>query len=164
MDDYRTVFEVSYDANGYLLLSLAYFAVGVVVSIGGVVWFRRVKEPARGRTLLVVWCVLWLAFSTLFVGLTVGRTWTYTRALRGGGCDVVEGTVEVLHRQPESGHAKGDLVLIQGHKFEVDYFGTTPAYNRTIAHGGVLWNGNRVRLHYLDGHILKVEVPNHHVR
>jgi hypothetical protein len=161
VDDYRTVFEVFYDANGYLLMSLGYFAVGVAVSLGVIFWFKRVREPARGRTRAVVICVLWLAMSTLFVGLTLGRTWTYTRALQNGRCDVVEGTVEVLQRQPESWHAGGDLVRVGGHKFEVDYFDATPAYNRTIAHGGVLWQGNRVRLHHLDSHILKVEVPNH---
>ena len=47
---------------------------------------------------------------------------------------------------------------INSREFDVNYYESSLAYQQTIAHGGILVAGAKVRLHYLNGKILKVEV------
>ena len=79
-------------------------------------------------------------------------------AYRDKRYEVVEGQVHVLHRQPKTGHTKGDIVEVNGKQFEVNYFYATPAYNKTLARGGVLGDGVYARIYYFNGEILRVEV------
>jgi hypothetical protein len=161
-DGYETVFVVSYFSGASDLIPFGLLAVGLLVLLFGRPIFERKfarTQPAGcGTGFWLVWCVLWLAVATLGVGVTLVRGWTYTAALRDGRAEVVEGAVKVLHWQPASGHAPGDLVEVGGRVFRVNFFHTTQAYSRTLAHGGDLNDGVRVRLHHLDGAILKVEV------
>jgi hypothetical protein len=71
---------------------------------------------------------------------------------------VVEGEVRVLHQQPVTGHSKGDVIVVNGAQFEVNYFLRTPAYRDTIAHGGVLKNSVYTRIYHQDGQILRVDI------
>jgi hypothetical protein len=154
---YRTVFEVSYLGNNDLLLtSLGCLTLGVVVGRYGPRWVQG--KPAGGRSFWWPWCAVWVTFAVILAGLSLSSGWAYTDALRAGECNVVEGTVEVLHRQPATGHDAGDLVRVGGQEFRVNYFHATAGYNRTLAHGGALAGGVRVRLHHLSGSLLKVEV------
>lgn len=159
MTAYRTVFEVSYLSNTYLLLtSLGCVVLGVVVGRCGPRWVEG--GASDERPFWWPWCAVWACFAVILAGVSLSSGWADTRALRDGACDVVEGAVVVLHRQPATGHDAGDLVRVGNNEFRVNYFHATAAYNRTLAHGGALSDGVRVRLHHLDGRILKVEVAD----
>jgi len=64
----------------------------------------------------------------------------------------------VLHRQPSTGHSKGDIVEVNGQQFEVNYFYATPAYRNTVAHKGALNAGTYARIYYYNGEILRVDM------
>ena len=153
---YRTEFEVSYLSNGTLFSSLSLVAIGVVAAIVG---FKLWRERARGPAVFIyLFSCVWLVASVSFVYVNLRDGRAYKAAMLEGRSEVVEGVVEVLYRQPEGGHAPGDRIRVGGREFQYSYFTSTLAYNRTIAHGGVLVQGARVRVHDLDGAILKVEV------
>ena len=160
MDErYRTAFEVSYFSNGTLLTSLGFLAVGLVLTVAAMAGKFRLKEQG-GCTIaaLVLWCTAWNSVSVLMLAATLRSGWTYTNALRNGRCEVVEGVVEVVHLEPKTGHDPGDRIRVAGREFQYSYFTGTLPYKQTVTHGGVLVDGANVRLHYLQGAILKVEV------
>ena len=156
---YQTIFETSPLANGMLALSLVFLIIGVfgapllIMGTSG-------SKPLLGsrRAAMILWAVLWNGVSFYWVGHNLLTAYRCHHALRDGTCQVVEGTVEVLHEQPYSGHASGDRIRIGGREFEVNHYLSTLGYNRTIAHGGVLKNGVRARLHVDGPMILKVEI------
>jgi hypothetical protein len=155
---YRTAFEVSYFSNGWLLISTGMLAAGLLMLAA--VLTGRVRWRESGDTVigLVVCSLLCSAISLPWLVSNLRAGGTYTRALREDRCEVVEGTVEVLHLQPKSGHDAGDRIRVGGREFQYSYFAATLSYHRTVAHGGALTDGAKVRLHHLDGAILKVEV------
>jgi len=71
---------------------------------------------------------------------------------------VAGGPVRVLRTQPESGHAPGDLVSIGGARFEINFFVSTHAYHKTIAHGGYLREGVYAKVFYRNGDILRIDL------
>jgi len=74
-----------------------------------------------------------------------------------GNYETFEGTVLVSRQQPEHGHAPGDLIEIDGHKFELDYFASSPGYHVSIANKGVLQEGVYAQVLVHDRLLLKVE-------
>lgn len=160
-DQYRTVFEVSYFTNGALLKSAFFLAIGLGVLAAALTGRLRLRERGDGGCSQIgvgIWCVVWIAFSLVWVGSNLLSAWEFTHALQNGECETTEGTVEVLHRQPATGHAPGDRIRVGSREFQFNYFHGTLAYRETIAHGGALTQGRRVRLHDWKGNILKVEV------
>ena len=71
---------------------------------------------------------------------------------------IVEGPVQILHQQPKTGHSKGDIISVNGTQFEVNYFLATPAYCKTLAHGGVLSAGTDARIYYYNGEIIRIDI------
>jgi hypothetical protein len=80
---------------------------------------------------------------------------------------VAEGVVHVLHTQAYTGHQRGDIVEINGVKFDVNYFMISFGYTTSIAHAGALTQGRYVRIFYdksrvsddgLHNMILRVDV------
>ena len=157
---YTTVFRVSYLSNGELLESFVFLAAVLSVLIIGIRKLRILREAGVGpMSFWFIWCLGWVPMSLWMVTSTLQEGFRYTGALRQGRCAVVEGTVHVLFKQSATGHTAGDRILVLNQQFDVNYFVSTLAYSRTIEHGGALTEGRRVRLHYLGGAILKVEVP-----
>lgn len=156
---YRTVFEVSYFSNGNLLLALGFLAVGIAMAVAALAGKLNLrKEGTASAVGVTIWCVVWISFSILMTTISLREGWKYTNALRDGHASVVEGTVELLYEQPKGGHAPGDRIRVNGREFQYSNFRATLAYRRTVANGGILTNGAKVRLHYLDGAIIKVEL------
>jgi hypothetical protein len=133
----------------------------VGLGVSAAVATGRLRRRERGGCAavgLAFGCLVVVLASGQALGTTVRSGRAYTDALRDGRCEVVEGEVEVLVLQPRAGHNDGDRIRVGGREFRIDRNSSTPAYNRTVAGGGVLTHGARVRLHHLDGAILKVEV------
>jgi len=100
--------------------------------------------------------VMWLVMGNF--PLLFGRINGLVSAYETKQYQVVEGEVRVLRQQPAHGHTSGDVVVVNGVRFEVNYFFATPAYRDTIAHGGALKPGVYARLYHADGAILRVDV------
>ena len=141
-------------------------AIGLLLGTVGALWLRAARGARRGDrgchlrgpVGLLAFGVLWtVAHAVLYVAAFV-RAGSLAAAYRSGRCVVVEGRVAVLHRQPAEGHDMGDLVRVGGVVVEVDYFGGSVGYRRTIAHGGVLTEGTYVRLYCHDGQIARVDI------
>jgi hypothetical protein len=75
-----------------------------------------------------------------------------------GQFQTVTGEVAVLRTQQREGHASGDLVEVSGVQFDVDHYSGRLGYKKTIAWGGCLTNGARVRLRYRDNTIIGIDL------
>lgn len=73
---------------------------------------------------------------------------------------VVEGVVRVHSTQPWDGHAPGDQIEVDGQRFEINYFRHGACYGDTIARGGVLREGARVRLGVRGRCIVRIELAS----
>ena len=136
--------------------------IGVACLIGGLFvvarkWRRGDGAASRIAPLfLIVWSLAWLYlhdFPHVF-----GHINKLLNGYEEKKYQVVEGLVEVLHQQPATGHAKGDIVVVNGKQFEVNYFYATPAYHNTLAHGGVLGRDVYARIYYYNGEILRIDI------
>ena len=62
--------------------------------------------------------------------------------------EVAEGTVRVLHLEPDGGHAAGDIIKIGDVEFEFSCYHHTFGYSKTIVFGGILTEGIFARVYY----------------
>ena len=161
ISDFVTVFEITRGSNGVMTDSLVRLLIGVGAFVGGassliVKWRKGELKRCFSALFVIAWSCFWIYlhnFPHVF-----GHVNSLVGAYRNGGYQVVEGPVEVIHRQPATGHTKGDVVSVNGKQFEVNYFYATPAYHNTLAHGGVLGSGVYARLYYYNGEILRVDL------
>jgi len=165
-DGYRTVFVV-YDGFWKVVgIALLFMGIGVGTLIASIVRLRRQRaqaEPVEPKKrwnarFLLVWSILWLGGGGTAFALNLRESYRLVRAYAEGRTHIAEGTVRVLREQPEGGHAPGDRVAIGGTELTIDYFSLSPAYTKTIAHGGVLREGVHVRVWHHEGNILRVDV------
>ena len=163
MSDFVTVFEISRQSNGLWSDTVFRLVIGIVSLISGVAgfvnWWRKRSDPALGwlfPLLAVAWSVAWLYihnFPVVFAHIN-----SLVDAYEKKQYQVVEGEVHVLHQQGVTGHGRGDIIVVNGVRFEVNYFLATPAYHDTIAHGGVLKGGVYARVYHSSGAILRVDI------
>jgi hypothetical protein len=163
---YTTVFEVSYFNNLTIIVfsALVLFAVTFVGALATVMYRRMAKTEQNSLRnkifyfrLIILIC---LGISSFWFASNIYEAYRLTDALRSGQCDVVEGVVRVLGREP-GGVARGsDSIRIAGHEFAYSSRNHSGGYNQTISHGGVLEDGVMARLHYLGPTILQVEIKH----
>jgi hypothetical protein len=163
VSDFVTVFEIARQSNGVWSDNVFRLVIGLAVLVAGgtgivIAWRRKGRSPKHWGVYLVMigWSVLWLFMHDF------PSTFWHIEGLLGAykkqDYQVVEGEVKVLHEQPVTGHSKGDVIVVNGTQFEVNYFLMTPAYRDTIAHGGALKNGVYTRIYHHDGQILRVDI------
>jgi hypothetical protein len=159
--EFVTVFEIARGSNGVFADTCFRLVVGVGALIGGVTalvfkWKNDGLKSSIAAVFAIVWSLFWLylhSFPHVF-----GDINRLVTAYRQRQYQVVEGQVQVLHEQPGTGHTKGDIIMVNGKEFEVNYFYITPAYRNTIAHGGALRPSVYARLYYHNGEILRVDI------
>ena len=160
--DFVTVFEITRNSNGVFVGAVFRLLIGLVALIGAlrVLVRNRRRESRRrdyiGPIFVLVWSLFWIYlhnFPHMF-----GHIDQLVNAYQQKQYQIVEGPVQVLHQQPKTGHSKGDIVSVNGTQFEVNYFLATPAYCKTLAHGGVLSAGTDARIYYYNGEIVRVDV------
>jgi len=155
---YQTVYEIGAvpprvgEWVGFLLAGV------LIIAIGRQVRKRRFGLPFQRVIPFVVGTGFVIGGAT---SLVVGW-YKHHRAYRAysrGDVAVYEGQVKLLREQPVGGHAPGDLVDVAGRELEVNYFmANEPGYRLTVAHGGVLQDGARVRVAVYEGRILEVDL------
>jgi hypothetical protein len=145
---YSTVYEMS------VVPAYAFWHCGFFVLLG--LGAFRVSLH-RDRPGAVLWGVVALLLGGAgLVAVSNGHVGAYW-ALSHQNFDTIEGTVHVASRQPASGHAPGDMIDVSGRTLEVNYFNAEPGYHTTLAYGGALEEGARVRLAVSNGRILRLE-------
>ena len=157
---FATAFEIARGSNGIYSDLIFRLAIGVCTLIVGIflAWKGRRDRITRqiAPWFFIAWSVYWLwvhDFPRAF-----GQIDDLVAAYRSGRYEVVEGPVKVLHLQPATGHTRGDVIVVGGGEFEVNYFLATPAYRDTLAHGGVLKEGVYARIYHRGGAILRVDI------
>jgi hypothetical protein len=162
VSDFVTVFEITRNSNGVFGDEVFRLLIGFAALLGSLRllvrnWRRRNgTKDYIGPVFVLIWSLFWLYLHIL--PNVFGHINCLLDAYRDKRYEVVEGQVQVLHHQPKTGHSKGDVVRLNGKEFEVNYFYATPAYNKTLAHGGVLGDGVYAKLFYYNGEILRVDI------
>lgn len=162
MSDFVTVFEISRNSNGIFGDEVFRLLIGVGALLGSVRLLVRNRRRERSRrdyigpVFVLIWSLIWLYMHLL--PNVFGHINKLVNVYQQKQYEIVEGPVQVLHQQPKTGHTKGDIVLVNGKEFEVNYFYATPAYHNTIAHKGALNAGTYARIYYHDGEILRVDI------
>jgi hypothetical protein len=160
-EQYRTVFEVSYFSNGTLFQSL--FVLILCLSILLVARIIRghmtpteleaTRKKFSSFRLIILACG---SISGIWIIANICQGYKLTHALKEGRCAVVEGPVQVLRREPSTGHSE-NIIQIGDKRF--DY----TAWNEELPyHGGeLLVDGIMARVHCLGNAILKVEIKKY---
>jgi hypothetical protein len=164
--EYRVAVDIA--EAGYKNWSFPAFGL-IFVVIGGVLVLTRNHWPD------LLWTSWWSkhprvskAFSVLFLGFAV--LWTVTsfaatffeyRSLKlareNGQAQVVEGTVKNFVAMPATGHAM-EKFCVREACFQYSDFAITAGFNNTASHGGPIKDGLPVRVTYVGGAIVKLEV------
>jgi hypothetical protein len=139
------------------------FALLFALLVAGSTWhLRKVGRNGTSRRmdLFRVWlfraCLVFSAGWTLFMFFQTRRAFELAQSARRSESDsVVEGVVESL--QPTG---SAESVSVGGRTFLVRSHSGKPGYGTTTVNGGLLRRGTRVRIHYLDNMILKLEVAH----
>ena len=162
MPEFTTVFEITRNSNGIFGDEVFRLLIGVVALVGSVTLLVRNvrrRENAKdyiGPVFVLIWSLAWLSMHLL--PNVFGHINKLVSAYREERYEIVEGPVQVLWQQPYHGHSQGDRIRVNGKEFVVSYFYATPAYTKTIAHGGALTQGTYARIYYYDGEILRVDI------
>lgn len=129
-------------------------------------WSRhRIARPGHAKGVLVGVVILLAASASMGTvsSLMLAAQLRLRRHLVGeylsGHARVTEGVVQVLRKQPRGGHAPGDLIDIGGRQLEVNYYGMSVGYRRTVEHGGVLQQDQHARILDVDGTIVEIALP-----
>jgi len=117
VNGYDTVFTV-YDGLWPLLgHTLLFWALGIAVLIGSIVWIRRLrivkfwnKQEGLKPGSLLLFSTVWLLITIPGFSYRLWLAYQLESIYRHDNATVVEGTVRFLHRQPASGHARGDMI------------------------------------------------------
>jgi hypothetical protein len=138
-------------------------AHGLVLMVCGLGLVKfRARLPAHGPAWVNRYFpFVFLTFMTLW---TLGAIWstyteymTLTAALRAGNVQIVEGMVSAFSPQPKEGK-RNESFCVAGRCFFYSAFNVTNAYNRTATNGGVIKDGLFVRIHHVDGRIVRLEI------
>jgi len=166
MNEYNTVFEIAACTSGIQMEIYLRLTVGFVVlalAIGSIVLYvKRRQTPLRKPRLytvvfLSIWAVFWLSFHIPWLLHADHEQDDLLTAYHSGRYEIAEGPVRVLREQPVTGHAPGDLVSVSNAQFEINYFVSTHAYHKTIAHDGCLRDGAYVRVYHVGQDIIRID-------
>jgi hypothetical protein len=151
---YRVVFDISQKGLDWWLP-----AIGFLFLIAGIVlaWTGRLQEWTRWRITGYVFVGFSLFWTLVVLATTLREYLVLHEAYRNGHYSVVEGEVENFHPMPYAGH-QDECFSVKGTSFCYSDFEPTAGFNNTASHGGPIRSGLPVRVAYVDGHILRIEV------
>lgn len=159
-EDYYTVFDVT--TAGYK--SWHFPAFGLIFVVAGVVSFA-LKNSIIFRY-QSQWKRKWfprfyLGFALFWISLTFLGTFAQYRravgAMRNNQVGIVEGRVTQFQPMPYTGK-RDESFVVNGIKFEYSDYGITAGFNNTASHGGPIREGLPVKIWYLNGMILRLDI------
>ena len=167
MDNFITVYEISKGSDHVSGIGSIAGLILLIIGIIGMVIQKRsqgnwpimlIGPPIIG---VVVGGIIFIVSFLSFLG-SITESNRLVSIYKSGKCQVTEGIVHVLHRQPSDGHTRGDIIRISGQELEINAFVHTQAYSQTISHGGVLNEGIYAKVYHHNGKILRIDIrdPN----
>lgn len=158
--EYETVFDVT--QGGFRQWSFSAFGlIFIVVGLAAPTLIRHgvIRKPSP-------WMEKW--FPRLFLGFAL--FWTLTSfistysdyrgaidAMHTNRAKVVEGIVTKFKPMAYTGHGMESFV-VHGVRFQYSDYVITAGFNNTSSHGGPVREGLPVRIWYLDGEILRLDI------
>ena len=158
---FQTVFEI-----GLTAFPWRGFAICAAFSVLGMGLIRFSGAPALGspkvaRAARQIVGGFLVAFSLLLILLLGIRQipdfvekW---HAYSSGKYSVVEGPVESFHPMPFGGH-QNEWFRVHETSFSYSSYDETPCFHSAASHGGPIRSGLNVRIYFIDGCILRVDV------
>jgi hypothetical protein len=152
---YRTVFDIGKKGFNWWfpLAGVPFLLAGTVL-----IWLgKRNRWPLSRRLLgyfMVAFSLFWslAAFTSTYSEYHELRT-----AYRNGEFSVVEGTVTNFQPMPYEGH-KDECFTVASHSFCYSDFMISAGFNNSASHGGPIRDGLPVRVSYVGGNIVRLEV------
>lgn len=169
MDQFSQVFIFSDrapDIFGKSRGDMIVFALLCIVGMGMLLIVNKIRNPVI-RSLLDRFAIasglIGGFFFVIFLLVHLNTLSNYRAmqsAYNNGIYMVAEGTVSVSHVQPPGCNITGDIIIIDGVEFDVNYCHGAPfGYNQTIKNNGMLTDGTSARVFYTEGKtILRVDV------
>ena len=165
MESFDTVFEITFQFLTIDRLSVFIFmGIGFIVLGFGIFLFcyhkkNKTEYISISKKVIYLGCIVIIPFLSLFI-LSLTMDYNLYHIYKSGKADMVQGRVKVFHKQPHEGHDYGDSIAINNKKFEINYFGSSNAYELTITHGSVLREGVLARVYYYKNSILRVDIAS----
>jgi hypothetical protein len=160
MPDYVTVYQLSSGPSGlpFGLAGLAPLAIGLILILGK--WRLGWRRP--GWLLAGFSCAFGIMWMFLATGPILTEGTDVFRAFQTGQYAIVEGTVEDFHPMPYEGHDE-ECFTVGSQRFCYSDYIVTPGFHNAASHGGPIRSGIHVRVAYLGGTILRLEIPRNEV-
>jgi hypothetical protein len=152
---YRTVFEVSVSTLPWWipLLGLVVAAIGIFFFFNG----RRTPRSA-GRMAFGVYAIVFGALITVVTLFVIRRDYCGIRgAYASHRYSVVEGRVEDFVPMPPGGH-RDESFSVGGMRFSYSGYTVTPCFHQTAVQGGPIRDGINIRVFYIGGCIVRLDV------
>jgi hypothetical protein len=160
VEGYTTVFDVTH--SGYRQWSFPAFGL-VFVAVGlALPMLMRIGIFAKPPAWMQKWFArFFLGFAIFWTTICFIATYAdYRRAvnaMRNNRAQLIEGVVTDFKPMPYTGHAMESFV-VQGVRFEYSDYVITAGFNNTSSHGGPVREGLPVKIWYLGGEILRLDV------
>jgi hypothetical protein len=154
-DQYRVVFDASRKAFQWWFPALGL----IFVCIGGVmIWWGRRNQWSLWRMsngyFMAGFACLW---SALTLGMLLPEYLSLQSGVRQGQFSVVEGAVTDFRPMPHEGH-KSECFSVREQTFCYSDYEVTAGFNNSTSHGGPIREGLPVRVSYIGGTIVRLEV------
>ncbi|GKS57605.1 hypothetical protein YTPLAS18_11320 [Nitrospira sp.] len=153
--EYRTVFEMTWEAYPWQLLILA--AAGIL--IGAVLVFSRESRESYTWTWLGRLFLLFSGLWTAWLLWTLATHFSTMQALATHEIQITEGRVDNYTFEMHDGHGF-EAFAVDGTRFHYSDFLSTGGYNRPASQGGVIREGLQVRIAHRGNTIAKLEVAD----
>jgi hypothetical protein len=155
MPDYVPVFQICSGTASlpFALIGLVPLGIGIIVALGK--WRFSWSRPGWFST------IFYCAFGIMWI-LLVGRPLLTNgsdafTAFRTGQYAVVEGAVMDFHPMPYEGH-EDECFTVKTQRFCYSDYEVTSGFHNAASRGGPIRAGIHVRIAYLGGTILRLEV------
>ena len=158
LTNYRLAFDLL--SVGYRQWSFPAFGlIFVVVGLGQVLYVTRWRRSTKRSQRVLAWT--FLGFASLWTMIAGFGTYLeyarLARAVRNGDVAYVEGPVEDFVPMPFGGH-RNETFRVGDKTFAYSDYTVMAGFNNTASHGGPIRAHRRVRIGYVDGAIVRLEV------
>jgi hypothetical protein len=160
---FKTVFDAAHQGYGiwaFLGIGLILMAVGILLVGAPGLMLKFLPLGLQGQSRKIFgWVFLSVAvtFTVVIFANTYSAYQATVTALDHGQYSVIEGQVTNFVPMPYEGHSDESFV-VKGHRFSYSDYKLTPGFHNTASHGGPIHEGLYVRVTYVGGLILRLEI------